>query len=228
MTQTADLPPLPCPQRRNRLWWSLQVLYQVFVSCWMGYRVRGLEHLPPDGGALLLINHRSFLDPMLVGVPLRRPISFVARHTLFSVPLIGSILRGTYVIPINRDSAGTTSLREIVRRLDHGFIVGLFPEGTRHSGPDPLDTLKPGFVSIFRRASVPVIPVGIAGADKAMPRGAAFIRPRPVRIVFGERIPTIELNPLCERGREQDLLELVAQHMTESIREAESWLSNGS
>ncbi len=227
MTPTPDLTPLPSPLRRNWLWWALQVLYQIFFSCWLGYRARGMERLPADGGALLLMNHRSFLDPMLVGLPLRRPVSFVARHDLFRVPVIGVILRRTNVIPINQEVVGTQSLREIVRRLDHGFYVGLFPEGSRFLGPEPLDTLKPGFVSVLRRTNVPVIPIGIAGAEHAMPRGVALIRSRPVRIVFGEPIPADQLAALCDRGREQDLLHLVAEHLMATLHEAKAWLADG-
>ncbi|MCA9023874.1 MAG: 1-acyl-sn-glycerol-3-phosphate acyltransferase [Planctomycetaceae bacterium] len=204
----------------------MQVLVQVFVSSWMGYRTRGLEHLPAQGGALLLVNHRSFLDPLLAGLPIHRPVSYVARHNLFFVPFLGPLLNRTYVIPINRDAVGTSTLREIVRRLDHGFLVGLFPEGTRHSGPEPLGTLKPGFVSILRRANTPVIPIGIAGAERVLPRGTIFIHPKPIRVVFGKPIPREQLEPLCARGREEDLLEFVSQRMAACVTEAQTWLSD--
>ncbi|MCA9075817.1 MAG: 1-acyl-sn-glycerol-3-phosphate acyltransferase [Planctomycetaceae bacterium] len=215
------------PLRRTWLWRSFQIAYQVFFSLWLGYRSRGVENLPADGGALLLINHRSFLDPMLAGLPLHRPVSFVARHTLFSVPFVGAILRRTHVIPINRDSAGTASLREIVRHIDHGFLVGMFPEGTRNNGPDPLNPLKPGITSIIRRVDAPIIPIGIAGANRVMPRGAIFIRPRPVRVVIGNAIPPEELESLRVRGREQELLNFVGQCMSDTVREAEAWLNKG-
>ena len=225
MTSQSDPLPLPSPIRRNWLWRSFQIAYQVFFSLWLGYRSRGVENLPAEGGALLLINHRSFLDPMLAGLPLQRPVSFVARHTLFSVPVVGAILRRTYVIPINRDSAGTASLREIIRRIDHGFLVGMFPEGTRNDGPDLLKSLKPGFASIIRRVNAPVIPIGIAGANQVMPRGAMFARPRPVRVVIGQAIPSEEIASVNSRGRQQDLLDLVARRMSETVNEAEAWLA---
>lgn len=225
MTSPTDLPSLPSPLRRNGLWWSLQILYQVFFSVWLSYRARGTENLPKERGALLLINHRSFLDPLLAGLPVHRPVSFVARHNLFSVPLLGSILRRTYVIPINRDAAGTASLREIIRRIDHGFLVGMFPEGTRNDGPEPLKSLKPGFASIIRRVNAPLIPVGIAGVERAMPRGAIFVRPRRIRVVIGKAIPVEEIQSDSVRGSRHELLTLVARHMTETVKEAEAWLA---
>ncbi|MGE0374777.1 MAG: lysophospholipid acyltransferase family protein [Planctomycetaceae bacterium] len=220
-----DSRPLPSPVWRTWPWWPLQTMMQGLAPLWFRYRADGLENLPGDSGALLLINHRSFVDPVFAGLAVNRPVSFVARHNLFQVPLFGELLRRTYVIPINRDAAGTSSLREIVRRLEHGFLVGLFPEGTRYAGSGSLGSLKPGFVSILRRAKVPVIPVGIAGASAVMPRGTVLIRPCPVRVVFGEPIPASRITELSTRGREQELLELVATCMSETVNAAEEWLA---
>ena len=63
---------------------------------------------------------------LLIGLPLHRPVSFLARDTLFSVPVIGWILRHTYVMPLSRDTGGAAGIRETIRRLDEGFLVGLF------------------------------------------------------------------------------------------------------
>jgi 1-acyl-sn-glycerol-3-phosphate acyltransferase len=207
------------------MWWSLQMIAQSLVAGTLSYRTRGAEHVPRDSGALLLINHRSGLDPILAGLPLDRPVSFVARHNLFEIPGLGWLLRKNYTIPLNRDAPGTSSLREIVRRLEHGFLVGLFPEGTRQTGPQPLGPLKPGFLSILRRTDVPVIPVGIAGASAVMPRGAVFPRPRPVRVVFGEPIPEAAITPHTARGHERELLALVALRMTTCVTAAQTWLA---
>lgn len=222
----ATPPPLPSPMRRTCPWWPLQIIAQSAAAFWFNYRARGLEHLPAQSGAMLLINHRSFVDPILAGLPLDRPVSFVARHNLFSVPVLGGLLRRTFVVPINRDAAGTASLREIIRRLEHGFLVGMFPEGTRHTGPETLGPLKPGFVSILRRAKVPVIPVGIAGASKVMPRGTVLLRPRPVRVVIGEPISASRLSELATRGRERELLDFVAGRMSDTVTAAEEWLAD--
>ncbi len=79
-------------------------------------------------------------------------------------------------MPISREAAGTESLRESIRRMEHGFLVGIFPEGTR-SDDGALGELKPGFLALVRRAGVPVIPVGVAGPM------------RPTRAASGSRVP---------------------------------------
>jgi len=188
---------------------------------WLRYRSRGIERLPQDGPALLLINHQSFLDPLMAGLSLRRPVSYLARDSLFRVPIIGTILRNTYVIPINRQTASTASLREAIRRLNHGFYVGIFPEGTR-SETGIVGPLKPGFLALIRRADVPVYPVGVAGAFQALPRGAWFLRPAKVRVVYGAAFSKEEL--IAEdREAETALLERIRVRLAACQQEADAW-----
>lgn len=211
------------PQRRTWLWIVSQAVLQIVLAIWLRYRARGAAQIPAEGGGLVLGNHQSYLDPILVGLPLSRPISYLARKTLFDVPLLGWILRHTYVMPLSRDTAGAAGIRETLRRLDDGFLVGIFPEGTR--SPDgTLGTLKPGFAALIRRTSVPIYPVGIAGAHRALGRGSWFVKPHRVRVVFGEPLTKETIVELCQRGREADLVEAVRQRIAACHHEAEEWL----
>ena len=212
---------LPDPTARNFVWRTIQVVLQFLFFVWLGMRSRGIEKLP-SGGALLLSNHQSFLDPLLIGVWLKRPVSFLARDSLFRIPVVGWILRNTYVMSIRRESAGTESLRKSIARLKHGFYVGLFPEGTRTTDGD-LKAMKPGFIAIARRGDAPVVPVGIAGAFEALPRGSFFLWPVRVRVVFGDPIPAEEVAELCQKGREEEFVQFVANRIDESRLAAEAW-----
>jgi 1-acyl-sn-glycerol-3-phosphate acyltransferase len=214
---------IPFGHRRNAVWRFFQILLQNGFAFWLEFRARGFEHLP-RGGALVLSNHQSFLDPLLIGVGLTRPVSYLARDNLFRVPVIGWILRHTYVMPIRRNAASTESLRESLRRLEQGYLIGVFPEGTR-TRDGSLGTLKPGFISLLRRANCPVIPVGIAGAFEAFPRGRIFPRPGRVRVVFGEPIESATIESLQGRGREQELLELIRLRIQDCLDEARQWRS---
>jgi len=210
------------PHARNWVWRSFQLLMQnVFVFAFR-YRIRGAEQLP-DGGALLLMNHQSFIDPLVVAVSFQRPVSYLARHNLFSVPLIGTILRNAYVIPIRRNAASTESIRAAIERLKQGYYVGLFPEGTR-SQDGLLHEMKPGFLAIVRRASVPIIPIGIAGAGTAYPRGVVFIRPRTVRVVVGQPFSAEEVREYCEAGKEAELMADIRFHLEQAMQSARSWI----
>ncbi|MDZ4684663.1 MAG: lysophospholipid acyltransferase family protein [Planctomycetaceae bacterium] len=215
-----DASPLPDPTARNFYWRIFQFVMQSVFCFWMGYRARGQEHLP-DEGALLLINHQSFLDPLLVGLPFSRPVSFLARDNLFRVPILGHILRNTHVIPINREAASTASLRAAIRHIDHGFYVGLFPEGTR-TLDGLVGELKPGFLALLRRTTAPVIPVGVAGAFEAFPKGTPFPLPGRVRVVFGEPFDRDRLTAF-HKEQEADLLRHVRERITACVAEAQAW-----
>jgi 1-acyl-sn-glycerol-3-phosphate acyltransferase len=212
------------PVRRNGIWFFFQIIVRVVFAVWLRYRSRGADRLPAAGGGLLLSNHQSFIDPLLIGLPLRRPISFLARDDLFSVPVIGWILRHTCVMPLNREGGSSAAIRETLRRMEHGFLVGIFPEGTR--SPDgALGRFKPGFAALVRRADVPIFPIGIAGAHRALGRGSRFLRPHRVCVVFGEPFPRDEIARLSERGREHELVEAVRSRIADCQEEAEAWLA---
>ena len=222
MSSPSEPAPLPPPKARNVLWRVSQLIMQNVFCFWLGYRARGQERLDEAGGGLVLGNHQSFIDPLLIGLQLHRPISFVARDSLFKIPVIGWILRNTYVMPISRESASSASLRETIRRMQHGFLVGVFPEGTRTETGE-VGPFKPGFVALIRRAKLPVYPVGIAGAFQAMGKGSWFMKPARVRVVVGEPISVEVLAQFEGRDKDQALIELVRSRIVECYREAEAW-----
>ena len=216
-----DFPNESQPERRNWVWLGFQLVVRLIVALWLRYRARGHDRITHRGGMLLIINHQSFLDPLLVGLPLHRPVSFLARENLFRVPFIGWVLRNTYVLPINRESAGTGALREMIARLKAGFWVGIFPEGTR-SADGKLGEMKPGFLALLRRADVPVCPVGIAGADRALGRYHKLPHFSTVRVVFGEPISAEQVAETLKLG-EAALLDLIRTRLEECMGQACAW-----
>ena len=183
-----------------------------------------MEHLEDSKGGVFLINHQSLLDPIIAAVLLRRPVSFLARDSLFRIPVLGWILRRTYVIPISREAARGGSIRTAIERLDEGFIVGMFPEGTRSSGTD-IRKFRPGFLAVIRRTEQPVYPVGIAGTDNCLPRGAWFVRPGRVKVVYGAPLSPEETQQLHDSDRDDaELCELVRLKVAECVQQAAGML----
>jgi 1-acyl-sn-glycerol-3-phosphate acyltransferase len=148
--------------------------------------VSGRKNLPPRGGALLVSNHLSHLDVFILGIPLHRPLNYVARSTLFFPPL-GAMIRSVGAFPIQREGMGAQGLKETLRRIRKGGIVVLFPEGTR-SRDGQLAELKAGISVLAQRARVPIVPAAIAGTFEAWPRSRPFPFPHPVRIHYGSPI----------------------------------------
>ena len=151
----------------------------------------GRGMFPRRAGRLLVCNHVSFLDVVFLGIPLRRPLNYVARSTLF-VPILGWFIRSVGAFPIQREGMGASGMKETLRRLSAGGIVTLFPEGTRsHDGK--LGALKPGIAVLVERVGVPVVPAGLAGMFEIWPRSRLFPVPNPIRIHYGRPILPDEL-----------------------------------
>ena len=155
-------------------------------------RVEGREHWPTNTGGLVCCNHQSFFDPPLIGMTCSRQMSYLARDTLFKVPILKQVMTFLDVIPIDREGSGLSGLKETMKRLRAGELVLIFPEGTRtHDGE--LLPLKPGFCSIARRSRVPLIPVCMDGAYQAWPRTSPLPLPGRLAVVIGEPITADEV-----------------------------------
>lgn len=223
----ADIVPRQQPRtgrlHRTLFWRVAQILFGLFCRSWLRLAVSGREHIDDARGGLLLVNHQSFLDPMLVAVLLNRPVAYVARDSLFRVPVIGAILRITHVIPISREAVRGGSIRTALERLDEGFLVGIFPEGTRSSG-DTVHHFRAGFLALARRSTQPIYPVGIAGADRALPRSAWFIRPVRIRIVYGPAFNADVVSRFRDDPDNEALAEFAREQVAECQRAAAALL----
>lgn len=152
---------------------------------WLETRVRGREHLPPPGEAVILTtNHTSALDLFVVGYVLGRPGHFVAKAELLRLPLLGSFFASVGAIPARRDQSDLDVLRRLRRILESGGLVGVAPEGTR-SRDGRLRDYDPGFAWLAARTGAWVVPCAIHGAYQLMPKGALWPRRGTLWVAFG-------------------------------------------
>ena len=201
------------------MWRMIQLPTAVFFRIWAPLTVEGIEKVDQSQPGLFVSNHQSYLDPLILAVRLGRPVSYVARDSLFRIPFIGWVLRNTYVTPISRTAARAATIRAAVDRLKEGFIVGIFPEGTRSSGE--VKQFRPGIAAILRRSDVPVYPIGVAGADRVLPRGGLFARPRRIRLVIGDPILPETIREQAAKGTKEQLVDFVRDHVVECYAEAQ-------
>ncbi len=146
------------------------VVMIVNIVCRILYRHRlyGKENIP-KGAAIIAPNHVSHLDPAIVGAFWPGKVRFFARDTLFK-GIMGWLLPKLQVYPIQREGADIKTMRQILRYLDEGEKVVLFPEGTR-SPNGTLQKPQAGVAMLAQRAGVPIIPVYVAGTFEIMPPG---------------------------------------------------------
>ena len=149
-------------------------------------RVFHRHHVPLTGPALLVSNHQSFFDPMIVGYGLSREVDYMARDTLFRNALFGRLISSVNAFPVKRDEIDIAAIKETFRRLKAGRLVLLFPEATR-TFDGKIREFKPGIALLARKAKVPVVPVVVDGAFECWPRNAILPRPMvPICAAFGQ------------------------------------------
>jgi len=184
----------------KRLWYdSLRVVCRIAAVVLFRIRCEGRQFVPKTGGFLLLSNHQSHLDPVLIGLACDRRLSFLARDTLFRFAPFRFLIKSLDAIPIDREGVGLGGLKETLKRLKRGEAVLIFPEGTRSRNGE-VAPLKPGFVALAKRAQVPLVPMALDGAFHAWPRTAAFPRPAVIHVRFGQPLLPEELANLDDRG----------------------------
>lgn len=174
-------------------------------------RVRGLEHLPASGPALLAGNHTGFLDGPIVFVMLPRPAMFLVKSELYSGPW-AKVLSFAGQIPVRRGAPDRTALTKALSVLEAGGVLGVFPEGTRGEGK--LETIQHGIGYLALHAGCPVVPVNCTGTAAALPKGRLLPKWRaPVDVVFGPAFRiAVEGNPRA-RSTVAAAAEQVREHM---------------
>lgn len=164
-------------------------------------RMSGQEHIPTHGGALLAINHVSYVDYIMAGFPAEergRLTRFMAKKEVFEHPIGGPVMRSFHHISIDRE-AGEQGMASAVDYLRRGEVVGIFPEATI-SNSFLIKDLKTGTVRIAAQAGVPVIPVVLFGTQRFLTKGKKrdFGRGKTVAIKVGEPLAVTGENPVAE------------------------------
>lgn len=186
--------------------WGLRVMF----PCFGGMEVRGVEKVPMEGPLIVASNHASFFDPMLLGTALPRPLAFMARKTLFEIPLFGSLIRELFAFPLDREGDSREALRVFGERLAQGWAVVLFPEGTR-TRTGRLGPMKSGVGMLAVRNHAPVLPVYIWGSYQSWPRHRILPRFHPFKILISDPIfPATGLSGMDKKVEQQRITEALA------------------
>jgi len=127
---------------------------------------RGLDNIPEEGAALLVCNHVSFVDALVISAACHRPIRFVMENSIFSAPVINVLARGMKAVPITAKKEDhevyERAFASVARELADGQLVCIFPEG--HLTPDgTIGAFRPGLMRILAQTPVPVIPLALSG-----------------------------------------------------------------
>jgi 1-acyl-sn-glycerol-3-phosphate acyltransferase len=171
----------------NFYYWIGYHLSRLAGRLFFGLRVIHRERMIQNGPVILAMNHQSYLDPPLAGTACDRAIYFLARRTLLNVPLLGWLLPKLNVIPVNQEGVDRSAIKALIRVLQAGSGVLVFPEGSR-TLDGTLQPAEPGIGLVIAKTLAPVVPMRIFGAHEALPRGGGRLRFVPITVVIGEPI----------------------------------------
>ncbi|MGA2747349.1 MAG: lysophospholipid acyltransferase family protein [Verrucomicrobiota bacterium] len=179
-----DAPSQTDPSRMNPCYRAGWLFFRAVFALYFRWRVFNPERVPARGPVILASNHASYIDPPLVGAGVARHISYLARDSIFRVPILASILRSWRVVPVDRDGGTGRGLKMILTRLEEGGAIILFPEGTRtrHGEMNPA---RSGIGLAVIKSSAPVVPARVFGTHRAFGPHVLVPRPRRVMVKYG-------------------------------------------
>lgn len=200
------------PTQQTQFWKLIRLIARPIMTLVFDLKVYHRQHVPARGGVLLVSNHQSYLDPVLIGVYLQRPMSYMAKSELFENKYFGWLIRSLHAFPIKQRAGDVGAIKETIKRLKEGFLLNIFSEGARTFSGE-LGPIEPGTALVIRRAGVPVIPCIIQGSYDAWPRTTKFPRPHPVAVMYGpplkvEGLKAAEITQLIDRTLRQMIQEL--------------------
>jgi 1-acyl-sn-glycerol-3-phosphate acyltransferase len=196
-------------------WICFRALYRFYFR----WRVYNPERVPLEGPVILAANHASFLDPPLVGSGVKRGINYLARESLFNIPVVGWILQRWQVVPVDREGGGAKGLKAILERLLDGGAIILFPEGTRTRN-GKLQPARSGIGLTVIKSEAPVVPVRVFGTFEALGRHMKIPRPHRVAVKYGRPMPFQQLRAeakVCSKPRLKEIYQEIADEIMAAI-----------
>lgn len=182
------------PQEREPF--ASLVLYHLFKWSFVsptlhGYfrgRVYGVENVPQRHPLIIVCNHASYFDPPLLSCAVRRPVAYMAKEELFTIPILKQAIALYGAYPVKRSSGDRGAIRAAMAALAAGWAVGVFLEGTR-TEDGLIHQPKLGAAMIAAKAGVPLLPVSLWGTEKIFQKGSSFPHSIPLTIRIGEVLP---------------------------------------
>ncbi len=183
--------------RRTALYRAERAIFVSTLWAWFRPRVVGKENVPSTGPAILAPVHRSFADFGFAAFCTTRKLFFMTKDEMWKNKALGRLLLTVGAFPVHRESADREALQRAEQVLVRGELLVMFPEGTRREGPEIRDLME-GASFLSARTGAPIVPIGIAGSDLAMPKGSKVPKPYTIDVVVG---PAMAPPPRTGGGR---------------------------
>jgi 1-acyl-sn-glycerol-3-phosphate acyltransferase len=197
--------------------------FRFFFRFYFRWRVFRADRVPLTGPVILAANHASYLDPPLVGSGVTRQINYLARESIFRVPIVAPILRSWEVVPVDRDGGTGRGLKAILDRLSRGGAIILFPEGTRTRNGQ-FQPARSGLGLTVIKSDAPIVPARVFGTFQAYGPKMFVPLPRRVMVKYGPPLDFAALRAeakTCSKPRLKEIYQQVADETMACIARLE-------
>ncbi|WP_027702007.1 lysophospholipid acyltransferase family protein [Metaclostridioides mangenotii] len=180
-------------------------LFRGFCKVFFRYEIIGAENIPKEGNLVIASNHKSNFDPVFLAASiLNREIAAVAKKELFDIKILGFILKKLNVIPINRDKPDVSTVKNILKAVKNGYVLGIFPEGKRIKG-DEFGDAKAGLALFAIKSKADVVPVSIISNYKIFRKAVVYMgEPISLEQYYGKKLSNEEYEKIS-----QDILDVI-------------------
>jgi 1-acyl-sn-glycerol-3-phosphate acyltransferase len=188
-------------------------VFSTFSKVFYKYEVIG--EIPDEGNLIIAANHKSNLDPIFIAAAIKnRPVAAIAKKELFENKFLGKILTKLNVIPIDRENPGISTIKNILRAIKNGYVVGIFPEGTRIKEPG-FGKAKAGLSMFAIKGKADVIPISIISNYKLFNKVIIYIdKPISFEKYYKEKLTSEDYEKLSE-----EVLEVIKDNYFKMIGE---------
>ncbi len=193
------------------------MLYRVVTFCGhflfrlLGLEIIGAENIPNNGNVILVANHNSNWDPVLLAFSITRPICFMAKHNLFKYSWSAGLFSMLNAFPVERDKFDRSAIRKALTILKEDKVLGIFPEGERKAVNSEISP-KNGAALLAIKSNSPIIPIACIGTSRILPMGWF----RSLKI----RIGTPIYNDIIRSGKvSSESLDILSKHIANEIQE---------
>ena len=183
-------------------------LFRIFSSVFFKYRVIGAENIPNEGNLIVAANHKSNLDPIFLAAAIQnREVAAVSKKELFDIKPLAYILEKLHVIPINRENPDISTIKNILKAIKDGYVLGIFPEGTRIKEPG-FGKAKAGLSLFAIKGKAQVVPISIISNYKLFNRVTIYIdKPISFEEYYKQKLTSEENERLS-----QNVLEVIKEN----------------
>jgi 1-acyl-sn-glycerol-3-phosphate acyltransferase len=175
----------------------VRLILEIVIRLYFRLEVHGRENIPKRGAFIISPIHRSYLDTPVIGAAIWRLLRYMGAEKMWTNRQLGWFLTAMGGFPVQRGAADRDALKAALTVVERGEPLVMFPEGTRQAGP-VVSEMFDGPAYVACRTGAPIIPIGLGGTERAMPKGKKFIRPVKMVVVIGEPITP---PPKKESGR---------------------------